>query len=300
MKYVRTLSAFQKILNDKSQVYVALKLDDTYREKLIKIGFPDNLENGMTLLPKSVGPHSRFNSEGKFGPPLKDLPKVPYTVERYWEWNDWQGNQYSKIIHQNRLKWDRDYIPPPSIELTIMEVGGQKYIRSPLINTSENGMLITAINLFLEIFMDVDFLDVDGCPIVKNLVKLNWELLPSGTRLSDISSRDLRPLLARKSKNKEAISRYRLSSIEQYKPDFVALGNGGFNGYVVYGFSNRGIYILESMFENNATYIFGGDWKELSRMTKAEILSAHLQLDRLIHNDSWLARLNSLFKEEAA
>ena len=299
MKYVRTLSAFQKILNDKSQVYVALKLDDKNREQLTKIGFPDKLKDGMTLLPKPIGPQTRFNSEGKFGPPLRDLPKVPYTIERYWEWNDWQGNQHSKIIHQNRLKWDRDYIPGPSIELTITDVGGQKFIRSPLLEVSEDGRLVAAINLFLEIFRDVDFLDKDRCPIVKNLIKLNWELLPAGTRLSDISAKDLKPLLVRKSKNKEAISRHRLGSIERYKPNFVAIGNGGFNGYVVYGFSKRGIYILESMFENNATYIFGGDWRELSRMTKTEILSEQLQLDRLIHNEFWLARLNGLFKEAA-
>ena len=47
------------------------------------------------------------------------------------------------------------------------------------------------------------------------------------------------------------------------------------------------MYVLESVYTNNATYIFGDDWEHLSQLSKAEILKDGLQDVRLIHNDNW-------------
>lgn len=57
------------------------------------------------------------------------------------------------------------------------------------------------------------------------------------------------------------------------------------------------IYVLESVYTNNATYVFGADWELLSKLTKAEILNAELHDARLIHNDNWKQNIDALMEE---
>ena len=75
--------------------------------------------------------------------------------------------------------------------------------------------------------------------------------------------------------------------INEYNPDFIAYGSSGFRGYIVFGFCKKNLFFLESIFPNNATYIFESDWEELSKLTKSEILNHNLQKGRLIHNANW-------------
>jgi len=74
----------------------------------------------------------------------------------------------------------------------------------------------------------------------------------------------------------------------------VAVGQAGFHGYVVFGFPDRDLYMLESTKINNATYVFAKNWKLLSQMTKAEILNSALYTDRIIHRKNWHWRVNRL------
>ena len=55
--------------------------------------------------------------------------------------------------------------------------------------------------------------------------------------------------------------------------------------------------MLESVYTNNATYVFGADWELLSKLTKAEILNAELHDARLIHNDNWKQNIDALMEE---
>ena len=70
-------------------------------------------------------------------------------------------------------------------------------------------------------------------------------------------------------------------------PDFMAIGDQGFYGYIVYGFTEKNIYIFESNQLDNATYIFKGDWEDASKLTKREILNSNLCEARLVHNKKW-------------
>ena len=299
MKSIRTLSAFARILSGRKKVYVSIKLDEARTAKLQKVGFPALLQAGQTLLPKPIGPKTKFNAEGKHGKYLKDQPKVPYTIERLWEWTDWQDNPHSKIVYQNRMKWQREFIEPSSIELTIANLGEQLIVRTKLLEISDEQQLIAAINVFLEIFGDVEFLDERQVPIFLKLVQLNWELLPKG----ELPWQSDSPLLvqAKKTmnKNKAKVCEHRLSSIERHKPDTVAIGRGGFQGYIVYGFDKLNIFILESMYRNNATYVLDGNWEQISRLSKKEILDKQLHQARIIHNESWVTSLNNLFRKVA-
>jgi hypothetical protein len=86
----------------------------------------------------------------------------------------------------------------------------------------------------------------------------------------------------------------RFHRVNGYEPSFVAVGRAGFKGYVVFGFPDLNIYILESTQTNNATYVFEENWERLSQMTKAEILNNELHKDRIIHRQSWFRKLHKL------
>jgi hypothetical protein len=62
----------------------------------------------------------------------------------------------------------------------------------------------------------------------------------------------------------------------------------------MFGFSEEQLYVLESVYTGNATYVFDKNWEELSKLTKAEILNGSLQEDRLIHRESWNDQVNAL------
>ena len=80
---------------------------------------------------------------------------------------------------------------------------------------------------------------------------------------------------------------YRIRSITQYVPDFIAVGVGGFKDYVVFGFSNTAKFVFESPALGNATYVFKNDWQALSLMSKKQILDGSLHEARVIHNRRW-------------
>ena len=86
----------------------------------------------------------------------------------------------------------------------------------------------------------------------------------------------------------------RFEYINGFSPDFVATGNGGFNDYVVFGFTDRNLYVLENSYAGNATYIFNKDWEILSQLSKAEILSEKLQEHRLIHRRNWRRNIGDI------
>ena len=85
-------------------------------------------------------------------------------------------------------------------------------------------------------------------------------------------------------------------AIHKAAPDFVAYGRAGFKGYAVFGFISKNIYVLESVFPNNATYILSGDWENISKLSKAEILSHNLHEARIIHTANWEKQLNEIME----
>jgi hypothetical protein len=101
-------------------------------------------------------------------------------------------------------------------------------------------------------------------------------------------------LLQYVSEGNRKIIEHRLEAINSYGPTFYAIGQAGFRGYIVFGFSDRDIFFLESMYFGNATYVFEDNWETLSKMTKAEILNHNLQKDRIIHREGWENRVDKL------
>ncbi|MBF7071335.1 MULTISPECIES: hypothetical protein [Aliarcobacter] len=277
------------------EVLVILNNAKKYKDILKFIGF-DTINVGDSVLPKVKGSVSRYNANGKFRL-LRDLPKERIYIAQIREVEDWHGNSHTiyPLIPYNRFQ--RELIDAPSQELYIMKDKDEKEIvcSSLIKNTEENKLLIKhIINLFLEIFQECQVVDKDLISRIKTPIKkLNWNFLPKGK----ISWEQLEKHLDKNkdiqsSKNSREIYA-RINYINSFEPDFIATGNGGFNDYIVLGFEDKNIYILENRKPQNATYIFEKDWKELTQLTKGDILREKLQKTRLIHTENWKENLKN-------
>ncbi|MBL7819462.1 MAG: hypothetical protein JNL65_02525 [Saprospiraceae bacterium] len=281
------------ILNEKSN-----------KNLILSLGFTRSMEIGESLLPASIGPVSKFNSEGK-GIPDKSKPKETAYREIEWCWEQWAGQGRSERVCQNKLvpykRWPRIFIEPPSIEIVITKKEhGNIYISTPPILASiENEIqVVHQINLLLELFSHCHILTNDLVPALIPNKRLNWNIFPPGKRPWSEQKALLRPLLESiKESRIIPVIESRLEDINHLDPDFTACGTNGFHGYIVFGFTSKNIFILESALYGNAIYVFNNNWEALSKLTKAEILRNNAQIERITHNGkraNWLDRIRKL------
>jgi hypothetical protein len=123
--------------------------------------------------------------------------------------------------------------------------------------------------------------------------RVSWTILPDGELPWPRLEAALGPVLRSAGYRHREEDAARLKFLADLNPSFTAVGREGFNGYVLFGFEDKGIYVLESPLYGNATYVLDGDWKTLSRKSKAELLRSHFHRDRIIHTKSWPQRLRS-------
>lgn len=264
--------------------------------KIRQIGFSENLQVGEQILPSITGPVTRFNSNGRFLI-RRDQPKEEFFIERFWVRRDWQGNETEEIIFIRRERYPRELVPPPSEELLIDSYNQENIIVSRAFTKSpENFESIKhTINMFLELFGECDLIREDYAPFLyENVTRLNWKIFPQGEypweAVRDIATERIH----RQPRGNQPVIAQRLEKITSHTPNFVAVGQGGFYDYIVFGFPNKNLYILESIKNGNATYIFDNNWEALSQMTKAEILNNNLQRERIFHRPGWENRINEL------
>lgn len=135
----------------------------------------------------------------------------------------------------------------------------------------------------------------DGLPTSKRQ-RVKWRFLPPGKRPFDEIIRNLNK--AAKKYGKEIYEVERLTRIDELGPMETWIGDAGFRGYVAFVFDRYSCVVLECPRTNNAVYIFGENWKLLSRLTKSELLNTRRrELERVIHSDGWFFRLSKLLAD---
>lgn len=281
------------------RVLVGLRDLPRFADRLREMGFSAAPDVGETILPAAIGPVGRFNAEGSYKK-HKDQPKETAYRQAEWKWREFRGRydteEMSKIVEIPYERYPRTFLPPPSVELSVKELeGGETVLVSPTIEFVEDrdAELVHTINLFLELFGECELFRQDLTPVVEpKLVRLNWEVLPKGKLPWAQLQRHLRPVIERQPEGNRVVIDKRHEAISAFDPEFVAIGQGGFDGYVIFGFPSKSLYILESTQVNNATYVLDRDWEELSNMTKAELLNNDLHKERLIHRENWFVALN--------
>lgn len=290
---IRTLKNYLIGIKEDEDFYIALT-DLTLTKKICDAGFTTELNVGEQILPSIKGPKSRFNANGGYNINRK-LPKE--TLYRQTEIKDWRGNYHTVSIPYKR--YPRTIIEAPEVELLVVENdSGEKIIRSPKLNRKDNSEkeIIHVINLFLELFSECDTLQTSLLPIFNvSVTRLNWNLLPQGKYPWEKLKDNVTQIIGNVRPMKRRIIERRLETISENNPNFVAVGNAGFKGYVVFGFEDKDFYILESINQNHATYVFGENWEKLSQLSKGEILNNNLHEKRIIHTKDWIKIIKNLF-----
>ncbi|WP_051827404.1 hypothetical protein [Metabacillus indicus] len=297
-KRIRKCSKYLSHLSEGSTAYIGLPITEDISSKLKEIGF-ENATVGETLIPSpKLGNISKFNSNGK-EIPQKDLPKETAYRQQHWEWEDWQGTHYSRTVDIPYKRYPRKLIPAPWVSLLIIQSNEKHFViagEAIVIGQTSEEDITHRINLILEIFKSVyilqENLELYEIPKIK---RLDWDVLPAGKMPWEHFKANLTPILDKKSKGKKKIVSERLETISEYKPDFHAIGKNGYRGYIIFGFTKLDLYIFETAEYGNATYIFEGNWEQLSQMSKAEIIAEKLHKHRLIHLDGWSSQIASLF-----
>lgn len=288
-KRVSNPKKYLSLIKIDDDFFIALEIQDEHKPILEKLGFSKSLTEGETILPSVVGKISEFNAEGK-EKIRKDLEKETVYYPREWKVTDWGGYEHSGVNYMPYERYPRELVPPPSIELQVIVNNGKKFVISPKLKNSENSIesIKHVMNLFAEIFKTFEVLKGDlTVPIKTKIMKLNWELLPVGINPWGRVKEQVKSIVESKSSGEKAMIIERFSLIEKHNPDHVAIGLGGFTGYLVFGFKSKSLYLLESLKYGNATYVLGEDWQTISQLTKAEILKNGYHKQRIIHSDDW-------------
>ena len=295
-KRIRNVEKYLIGLRDGESFHIASANPGISKVMATKIGFTASLTDGETVLPRIIGPVSKFNAQGGFIK-LKDEPKETCYRERLWEWTDWGGNTHSKIVYIPYERYRRKEILPPSEELTLVNNTDAAVIlsRKLVFTSATEDHVKHVINLFLELFGDCQVLKENLTPAIKAPIRrLNWEILPPGKYPWNKAKDHVEKVAKHLSENKAAIIRNRIRTITQHEPDFIAVGIAGFDGYWVLGFVKRNLYIFESLYFGNATYVLNQNWETISQMTKAEILAGKLCEARIIHREDWVNNIHNL------
>ncbi|MCY1703749.1 hypothetical protein [Deinococcus sp. SL84] len=297
-KRIRALKNYLGWASEGQALTIGLPVLAEHTKKLKAIGF-QHLVPGETVLPKIVGPITRFNANGK-EEVLRHLDKEERHHDIEWTRTEYHGRNTVEVTDWiTRVYWryPRKYIPAPSIQLTCAsDVAGSPVITAPSAHYSEGSKeLLHTINLFLEIFGAAHIYDSQLKAVkVVQPIRLNWQVLPKGEMPWEKLAEALEPVIQGTRERQRGFLKVRLETIAEYGPDFVAVGQAGFSGYVVFGFKELGLYVLESGQYGNATYILEEDWKALSQQSKAFLIHGDLYKHRIVHRQNWTDEIREI------
>jgi hypothetical protein len=282
---------------------VGIPDNQTTALKIKQAGLTHPLVPGEILLPRIIGPISRFNSYGK-EIPIKTEPKETLYRQQEFTRQEWRGRgeteEVTSFVWIPYERYPRRVINPPGIELIVATSGGNIDITTASLTYSvdTSDRLKHSINLFLELFGKCYVYETGARPrVVTREIRLNWKLLPPGVHPWDRIKTAIADSLTKQPSKSLAAAFERFERINDLSPDFRATGQGGYRGYVVFGFEAENLYVLESQFPNNAIYVFGSDWAALSLLTKAEIIQGERAAARIIHTPGWYQTLRRILNK---
>lgn len=288
-KRINSLEKYFSDISEEKIFYVSVPADaiNTQRLSLKK------LVEGMSIVPKVVGPVTKFNLWGKVYAD-KTQEKEAREFERDYHVVDWHGNDHYGTYFQTRMCYPKKQILPPLIEIIYER---EKLISNQMTMT-EPEIVKHTINMFLELFGYCEIIDVDKKSIVKTpkVKMVSWKILPPGKYPWEKVEKALEDYFVNAPGKNKNVLRNNHKELSQLEPDFLAIGENSFNGYVVYGYSSRNLYVFESNQMGNATYVFKGDWEKASQLTKYEIIQGDLCYKRIIHTKEWISSVKALFE----
>jgi len=290
----RSLAPLRPFIPENAAYFIGLPIDEIDPALLVRSGCPAPLTPGDAFLPRVAGPNTHFNAHGR-EEILKDGKKETIYRMVNSSWNDWHGNPHSGIVSRPYERWPRFQYPARNEHFRILTVRDKLFLASDhcRFTAAEQERNLHVFNIFLESFGECEILDTHGAiQTAPRIRKNNWDMLPPGKYPWDKAKAAIQKITSQLTQDEQAVIEHRMERISRHRPDTLALGRGGFHGYFAFGFSTRKLFVLESIHLDNATYIFGSDWENLSQLSKGEILNGGLQKERIVHDSRWQARLN--------
>ncbi|MDP9141715.1 MAG: hypothetical protein M3O62_13085 [Pseudomonadota bacterium] len=266
---------------------------------LSMLGLKSQPAEGDQILPGTMGRFTNFNANGKVIV-RKDLPKVPESFMVWRRWNDWHGNPHSGVQYRTMDIYHRQRIPAPFEYLTAVSTADGMLFSSRVLSIDDDleENIVHVLNVFLEIFQTLTISPIDlQVQSAVNVRKLHWKILPPGQHPFDLSRKEVSDFVQTIGAEHRTIVEHRIEHIAQHKPDFLAIGVGGFSDYIVFGFNARALYVLESPALGNATYVFQNDWETISQLTKKQVISEGLHHARIVHNRAWARGLRQVLTD---
>lgn len=292
---IRSLGRYTDHIRRNTEVRIIARLDNNAGTILQRAGFDPQVASGSTILPAMRGPATRRNAEGYFIT-HDDQPKERrYTHTCNWTRTDWHGNEHSSEVDIYRNCYPRTQVAPTGVELTYVEHAGQRLLVSPVYvkNADHENLILAAINVMLELTRNCEIVTraLEDIPVpVRQQVR--WKFLPPGDypwgRIENVVQQATQNL----PRHQRRALMERQQNIHSHSPSREFIGVGGFNDYLAYEFAELGIVVLESIRIGNAIYIFGQDWETVAQLSKGEIISGGLHLERIVHRGNWRRRLS--------
>lgn len=150
-------------------------------------GFSEDLIEGERVLPSMLNPTPKRNAEPFY---IKDKtkPKEQYTQTLWWTRHEWAGRgetrEVTDFVTIPRERYARIKFEPYSVELFLKydEQGQLMVMTDPISYCHDNEkLLINTINIFLTNFEECEVLTENFENVMPTrIIKLNWEVLPSG------------------------------------------------------------------------------------------------------------------------
>jgi hypothetical protein len=271
--------------------------------RLSQVGFSANPQPGDTILPDDCGPISKFNAHGRHVP-QKDQAKVrTYVTTIMWTWEQWAGRGQTEtksgLRDVYRMCYPTVFDPPPAAEITIVDENGSLLIVTEEIvysNASEQRILHLA-NLMLELFGECEVRHANLQRILPPAIRrVNWQMLPPGQQPFPVVQQHVQSVIGNLSARYSAPILGRMQVLVAHNPDEIYFGQGGYRTYVAYIFRAKGLAVLESIMTDNATYVFGQNWQQVSQLTKAQVLTGGLHQARIVHNRNWQNQIQALLR----
>ncbi|WP_371375289.1 hypothetical protein [Sporomusa aerivorans] len=291
-KRIQNVDKYLSEFQEGENFYVGLPDARIYYDELTKYSVLDDLSGTLSFLPRPLKRITDFNANGRWFPE-KSLPMEDRTFESEYHIVDWHGTDHYGTRYYTRKCYQRRFITPPEIELTY----SNGLLISPLLVYSQDNknLIKHIINMYLEMFGNCEILAENCTPRTRiRRERLSWTVLPTGEYPWETARSHLDNIINFIPNKHKIIITKRHEAITQNLPNFMAIGDQGFWGYVIYGFTTKGLFVFESNQPNNATYVFRGNWREASQLTKAEILCGQLHEARIIHNENWNLNINQI------
>lgn len=288
----RSLIPIKPYISDGQSYRLMARLGDLPVETVRLLSLP--VEPGdYEFLPPDVGRATRLNLRGEEKILRNGQLETVYRMVNT-RWLDWHRKEHSGVISRRYKQLPRITVPPTLTPFILTNFDGERVVVTETCTFAESEATrnLRILNLFLELFRQAEIIGENGSLLIApKLQKLAWEVLPKGDYPWEKAKEHVQRVTATLPPQQQSVIDFRMKEIARYSPKVLAIGTQGFSGYFVLGFPAKNLFVLESVYLDNATYLFDTDWEKFSDLTKREIIEGGFHKERILHDKKWASRI---------